>query len=110
MFESNDKEDASKDARLVSTETVDVTHAGGEAIVEDRAHIVKEMRLSITECGQLRQEFGNRLPSMQWAGVWKGNLRLINNIAVLVVTISVISSVIIVSALAEIPKIKDCEM
>ena len=47
VLESNDKEDASKDARCGSTETVDVTHAGGEAAVEDMAHIVKEMRLSI---------------------------------------------------------------
>ena len=49
VLESNDKEDASKDARCVSTETVDVTHAGGEAAVEDMAHVVKEMRLSINQ-------------------------------------------------------------
>ena len=42
MLESNDKEDASKDARCGSTETVDVTHAGCEAAVEDMAHAVKD--------------------------------------------------------------------
>ena len=42
VLESNDKEDASKDARLVSKETVDVTHAGCEAAVEDMAHAVKD--------------------------------------------------------------------
>ena len=45
-------------SQVCSTETVDVTHAGGgEATVEDMAHIAKEMRLAILSADSR----GNRL-------------------------------------------------
>jgi extradiol dioxygenase family protein len=65
VLESNDKEDASKDARCVSTETVDVTHAGVRLQWRTWHTLSRICGCQVTECGQLQQEFGSRLPSMQ---------------------------------------------